>query len=70
MELTPKERITALEAKSSDGNIDSHLITITTDKRIIWLDDRYLATPLISWEHNRAGDITLKATSCSMGSSM
>jgi hypothetical protein len=70
MELTPKERITALEARTSDGIIDPHLITITTDKRVVWLDDRYLAAPLISWEHNRARDATLKATSYSLGSSM
>lgn len=65
----PSEHVTAVEGSLVSRDADENRICVTTNKRVIWLDDRYPGRPLLSWEHMRAQDLTLRASTCWLGSS-
>lgn len=67
LNLAGKEKFAGLEARPSNLSVNLHLVTVATNKRVIWLDDRYLTTPLLSWEHNRADDLTLATSTYTLG---
>ncbi|PVG00305.1 hypothetical protein CPB86DRAFT_782884 [Serendipita vermifera] len=62
------ELVTGFEGYQGHKGADIHRILITTTKRLVYADDRYLRYPVLSWEHMRSHDLTLHTMTHPTGS--